>query len=327
MIERSPSLTDLAIICTRNRTNELNLCVQHLSYSRLLPKIWVIDSSDMKEFSINSEFLKAYSFVEHFECAAGLTVQRNFALDRLKNFRDSFRRVHFLDDDSYVSDKYIEEMSLALELPFVIGATGFDQNNVANHRSIFRQVFKMKASKPGGISKAGVARQFDVESKHISDISWLSGCSMSFNIENIIGNRFDTRLKGYSLAEDLWFSFNLSRVGRLVHIPTATYKHLKSPNNRIDISSLNICEKLHRLYFISAYNEFFSKRAFYVSILGELILDFYKLIRFDNQTSFLMSKIKSNISFIRELFTKNSDLQCNCKIKLSYLQESNFFQI
>ena len=57
------------------------------------------------------------------------------------------------------------------------------------------------------------------------EVELLSGCNMSYRREVLEALRFDERLDGYALGEDLQFSYRVSRRWKLVLTPHACLDH------------------------------------------------------------------------------------------------------
>jgi hypothetical protein len=96
---------------------------------------------------------------------------------------------------------------------------------------------------------------------------------MSYRTAHIEGRRFDDRLEGYSLGEDLYFSFSLSHDHPLAIAPDARVVHHTSPANRLSRTRLAPV-KISLLHRFVRENHAHGLRtaAFWWSVLGDAVL-------------------------------------------------------
>jgi GT2 family glycosyltransferase len=64
------------------------------------------------------------------------------------------------------------------------------------------------------------------------EVEFLSGCNMAYRREVVDTLRFDERLTGYALGEDLQFSYRVSRRWKLVLTPEARLDHRQAGGGR-----------------------------------------------------------------------------------------------
>jgi len=195
-------------------------------------KVLVVDSSDSRDTADLSDEYRTggrLPFLEYVHSAAGLTLQRNVALEML---REDFDVVHFIDDDVELEPEYIEELMKAFEMePSLVGAGGLIKGGNRKRATLFARIGGRDSIHPGRVLSTGFnigahETPFDV------DVDWLPGCSMSFRLALISGLAFDERRVGYAIGEDADFGLRASARGILRHLHAARLHHHQSPVNR-----------------------------------------------------------------------------------------------
>jgi len=160
----------------------------------------------------------------------GLCRQRNHALDLLRNRADV---VLFLDDDFVAAPDYIAQLEkLFVDHPDVVGATG---------------LLIADGVRKGGYSLADaltlIEEEADTMDSGISERQSLYGCNMALRLSHANGLRFDEALPLYGWQEDVDFTTQLARRGRLVCSGLITGVHLgtksgRSPGRRLGYSQI-----------------------------------------------------------------------------------------
>jgi hypothetical protein len=105
--------------------------------------------------------------------------------------------------------------------------------NAGKLSQIYRYVFLLDSKQKGVILSSGV--NIPVKASPSSNIivktEWLIGCAL-WDFRKIKNLRFDNRLSGQSLGEDVLFSLNASRLGPLFVDPSVHLEHLESEKER-----------------------------------------------------------------------------------------------
>jgi len=201
-------------------------------------QIIIVDASDDKGLATLS-FAKEYSDELRIEVKVssirGIPIQRNLGLSGNQN-----AIVHFLDDDIELSNHYFEHIELAFKsIPNVVGVCGLITNTRKEIPSFVSRFFLL-TPKPGEISRAGHnawMTKEDVRSD-FQFLEWLTGPCMSYNFDLLKGIRFDERFPGYSLGEDMRFSYECSKFGNLVIARNATLQHFEMNTEKSRLSDL-----------------------------------------------------------------------------------------
>jgi hypothetical protein len=162
--------------------------------------------------------------------ARGLCRQRNHALDLLHKRADV---VLFLDDDFVAAPDYIAQLErLFDEHTDVVGATG---------------LLIADGVRKGGYSLADalalIEREAPTMDTGISERLSLYGCNMALRLSHAEGLRFDEALPLYGWQEDVDFTTQLARRGRLICSGLITGVHLgtksgRSPGRRLGYSQI-----------------------------------------------------------------------------------------
>lgn len=226
-------MKDALVICTRNRSSDIERCLGSLLKQRRMPtRVLIVDSSDGSEtFDISENYRneRGLTFLEYTHTSAGLTLQRNVALRMLSG---NFDVVHFIDDDVELEPEYIEELMAAFEKDqSLVGAGGLILGGNRKRARLFARIGGRDSLTPGTVLSTGFnigahETPFDV------DVDWLPGCSMSFRLTMIDGLTFDERRVGYAIGEDADFGLRAKARGRLRHVHLARLHHHQSPVNR-----------------------------------------------------------------------------------------------
>lgn len=226
-------MRDVLVICTRNRQSDMKRCFESLLNQKRMPsELYVVDSSDSGETAdLCAEYANRGELppLKYIHTAPGLTLQRNVAL---KDVRERFDIVHFIDDDVELEPEYLEELAKAFDVDSaLVGAGGLIKGGNRKKATLFARLGGRDSVHPGRVLATGFnigahETPFDV------DVDWLPGCSMSFRLARIDGLEFDERRVGYAIGEDADFGLRASARGTLRHVHTAKLHHHQSPINR-----------------------------------------------------------------------------------------------
>ncbi|RMF60317.1 MAG: hypothetical protein D6746_07025, partial [Bacteroidetes bacterium] len=209
-----------------------------------------------------------------FPGTPSLARQRNVALDALP---DTLDIVHFLDDDVTVHPGYFRALHAVFEDdPSVGGAGGriLQAGTDPERRGLWwRRLFLLDHPAPGRVLCSGAttpAQALPLTTR--TPVEWLSGCSCAFRRSLLAWHRFDPALEGYSLDEDLDFSYRIGRTARLVVEPAAVLTHHVTPGGRGDASRLAHDAIVHRYWFLEKnLRSPWRRPAFWWSVLGRLL--------------------------------------------------------
>jgi GT2 family glycosyltransferase len=209
------------IIPTKNRADDLLRTLESLARQTHQPdEIIVVDQSSTPPFHSKTVPLSMnYIYDPHI---SGLTEARNLAMDRATG-----DVLLFLDDDVLLEPQYVEEILLAYS-PDVTGVSGIITNY--NLPSLSRRLFE-KVFVRGTFHDDRQAIYWYANNLRLSGpqrVNQFTGAVMSFRAASIRGLRFDTKLTGGCLAEDIDFCARLPRGTVLVIAPKARLFHERS---------------------------------------------------------------------------------------------------
>jgi GT2 family glycosyltransferase len=271
------SLRGVAAICTKNRPLEIAESVTAVHRVSPGTVAMVIDASE----STASEEVCARLAEEtpglkvdyHRAIEPGTARQRNQAVEICRE--QGIDVIHFLDDDTEVLDGYFEaiEGRFARE-PELMGIGGIILNQPPLTYPRIKRFFQL-AGRPGQVLRSGrnSLGQYP-DAKADDKLDWLVGCSMSFRMSAFEdGLRFDGRLKGYSLGEDLDLSFRLSREHPIAVEPAATcYHHMTSTGRHPMRSHAHDRTVFTHRWVIEQKKLGLSMPLFWWSVLGDCLL-------------------------------------------------------
>jgi GT2 family glycosyltransferase len=271
---RPPAARGLVVICTRNRPDDLAKALTAVdAVSPDLP-VLVADSSDEARAADVRHVVDVHDRVTLLTCTPGLARQRNQALAWLRDHRPDVAFVHFIDDDTEVLPGYFDAIADEFDRrPEVAGVGGVVLNHPRPRHVWAKRVFGLYGTVPGRVLPSGRVTIGHYEGAEAVDPVWLPGCAMSYRTAYVEGRRFDDRLEGYSLGEDMYFSFALSHDHPLAIAPEARVLHHFSPANRSSRTSLAPV-KIALLHRFVRENRAHGMRvsAFWWAVVGDLVL-------------------------------------------------------
>jgi len=274
-----------AIIPTRNRRDDLLVCLASLSRQSCLPaEIIIVDSSTNlagDEAEVYGIAAAPVSLRYIRARRAGVASQRNQGLDLVGE--DSVY-VLFLDDDVVLEPDYCAEMIALLDdKPTAAGVGGWIVNPQAPpfERTLywFLRLFLIYGNQPGQVLSSGfntplfVGRRSDVFRAEC-----LEGGNMCLRRDHLRDLQFDSRYErfaGYAYGEDLDFTYALGRRGELWVTPQARMHHNVSPAARMHEHRFGICQVVNRALFVRKHfgNSLYHLTCFVWSMLGIMLLN------------------------------------------------------
>jgi glycosyltransferase involved in cell wall biosynthesis len=227
------------VICTKDRHAILGDCLASLARQTRLPEeVLIVDASATPAEAQVETFRRAVGercSTRLLRAEPGLTRQRNRGIDAT-----SGSIVLFLDDDVVLEPDYVAEILAVYErdIEHAVGGVGGaivpdpTPPQSAFHRA-FSGFFLLPSYGTGRVKRSGHPAFLFNPSKE-TRVDFLAGCDMSYRREAIGGERFDERLTGYALGEDLEFSYRISRRRHLTLTPRARLDHREVGGGRPD---------------------------------------------------------------------------------------------
>ena len=249
------------IIPTRNRKISLLQVLDSLDEQTYTPNLVIIIDSSDEELDIDSHFypnLEIKLISTNIKSAA---VQRNIGLDELRG-EEGF--VAFLDDDTFPSKLYLEQLYNRIEDLNCVGVSGVTQNKFVSScdgRSrgipgIFRKLFMLDSAKDGMLLRSGIGIPVRNFSNELVKVSWLISCSI-WNLSKIRDLRFEKDFIGQSLGEDVIFSYRASKIGDLYVDSRVKLRHDESEigrPNEIELQSMWVTNRFRLIQIMGSTN-------------------------------------------------------------------------
>ena len=272
----APPTRSMVVICTRNRPGELEKALADVRGNSATLEVLVADSSEPQQKIDVRRVVSQTTKCQLLDCTPGLARQRNQALDWIRSHRDDVQIVHFIDDDTEPEPGYFAAVERTFAMDRGLGGVGGVVVNQPFPRfQIAKYVFALYSRRPGVVLRSGRSTIGHYEGHEAVHAEWLPGCAMSYRLEAIGAVAFDDRLEGYSLGEDLYFSYALGRTHRLTIAKEARVVHHLSPVNRHSAERISR-ERIELLHRFVRENRDCGLRlsAFWWSVVGEAILHF-----------------------------------------------------
>ncbi len=273
MGDGSPTRSIVAI-CTRNRPGELARAIADVRAASPSLEVLVADSSEPDQKDAVRRVVADATSVSILDCTPGLARQRNQALDWIRAQRPDTRIVHFIDDDTEPEPDYFAAVERAFAAdPRLGGVGGVVVNQPFPRFQLAKYVFALYSRRPGVVLRSGRSTIGHYVGHEATHAEWLPGCAMSYRLDLIGPLTFDGRLEGYSLGEDLYFSYALGRSHRLTIAKDARVVHHLSPVNRHSAERISR-ERIELLHRFVRENRDRGLRlsAFWWSVVGEAVL-------------------------------------------------------
>ena len=260
------------IIPTKDRPKSLKNLIESIEgLISKLNEIIIIDSSNKENLEFTKKFVSKFNNVKLIKSAPSISEQRNLGIENC-NMENKF--LMFCDDDIVFEKDSINIMSDFIHSNQNYLGYGF--NLIEDYKeSFFDNLKKHKFLEKIGLynSKPGVVCENGWHTKNCNlgenlETNWLSTQACIYRSSVFKDSKFDTTLGKYSYLEDLFFSYNVFKKGKLYICSKAKYNH-KNSINRTNFS-FGVQEVINRHKFVKMNN--FNIKKFYLSMLIKTIL-------------------------------------------------------
>jgi len=270
-------LTSSVIICTRNRRDDLIVCLQSIAIQTVRPtQLIIVDSSDTPVKTdasvalICAQMQRNNTQVITLHTAPGLPFQRNKGIAQAQA-----DIVYFFDDDVQLESTYLGLMNATFaRYPDFLGGMGCVKNIFPRPKAkyrLFRTLFLLSQDYASGSFTWSGMPTHVFGSDHWQSVEVLSGCCMAYRRRVFTKHLFDEHLGGYAYMEDCDFSARVSSDGPLFFNPEAGLFHFHSPVSR-DAVVKNKAMLIHNYSYLFFKNFYPKNRlkiiAYAWSILG-----------------------------------------------------------
>lgn len=219
----------LIVIPTRNRIKELTNTLKFLESNKFFfKKIVIVDSSNLEiKDQIKKKVKKYRANIEVVNSEPSTCIQRNVGF----NFIKKSKYIMFLDDDNiFYSDAFYKMQNFLNNNKDFVGVAF---NQIYKERKNILDFFKKNyitnkigiySLDNGGFSGSGWQSRF-VNFKNDKIVQWLPTRAVIYRCSEIKKSRFDKKLGVYGYLEDLDFSLQLKKRGKLMVCSDAKYTH------------------------------------------------------------------------------------------------------
>lgn len=212
------------VIPTLGRIDSLAKTLESLGMCDPLPKetIVVDGDPDRSAEEVVNKLSTSISGLRYLHSKPGLTQQRNRALEEVTG-----DATVFVDDDVQVPRDVFARLADHLSDTSIVGLAARivepSSNAVGGKESAIRALLPGGGSE-GTFTRFGYPRRITHPDRSM-DVEIMQGCFMVARTSEARQVGFDERLTGYALAEDEDFAFRLSRLGRILYVPSIVVHH------------------------------------------------------------------------------------------------------
>ena len=171
----------------------------------------------------------------------GTSLQRNIGLDLLAPQLEDDDLVFFFDDDVLLEPDFVAECVRCMALPHrppvgCVLATFTQEPRPRGWQQSWFRIFRMTHQVPGDSAHLGAAGavQWLMEPSTEVPVPVASGGRTCYRWAAIAHERLDEFLPGYTLNEDVEYSFRVARRWTILHSPAVRLFHKRSPAGRVD---------------------------------------------------------------------------------------------
>lgn len=287
------------VIPTRNRPNFLKKTLNNLSKNEFFfNEIIIVDSSDNDYLFKKRNLPKIRKKIKFYKSLPSISLQRNLGFQKANL---SSKYIMFLDDDVNFKKDAFKKMYNFLSRNRHYSGIGF--NLIINKKFTFDilkknklfQLLKVYDKNAGVVTRSGWHTKAINLKKNI-EVEWLPTQAVIYKKIKIKNIKFENSFGKYSYLEDLDFSYQVNKVGKLVINHEAKY----SSNNEVKRSYFlfGVKEVVNRYIFVKK-----NKLNIFNFNIG-LFLMFVKnlIFIFTNNYRFIIRLLGNIIGFILILF-------------------------
>ena len=260
----------LIVIPTRNRPNEIVNTINFLKLNKnFFSKIIIVDSSDIElKEKIKKSLLNYNLNIKLIDAQPSTCTQRNLGFSFIKD--EQF--IMFLDDDNIFYNDAFFQINDFLKKNIDFAGVAFNQ--ILKEKNSFSEKLKKNfitnklniyPSQKGGFSRSGWQSKF-INFEKDTVVEWLPTRAVIYKTEFTKNIRFDENLGIYGYLEDLDFSLELKKRGKLFVCGNAKYTHDKS----IDRSDFNFGKKEVRNRYYLVKKHHLNKFLFFITLLAKI---------------------------------------------------------
>lgn len=263
----------LIVIPTRNRPDEIKNTINFLNLNKnFFSRIIIVDASDIELKEKIKKLLLNYSLnIKLIDAEPSTCTQRNLGF----SFIEDEEFIMFLDDDNIFYNDALFQMNNFLKKNINFAGVAFNQilkekENFSEKlkKNFFTDKLSIYPSKKGGVSRSGWQSKF-INFENDEIVEWLPTRAVIYKTELIKNLKFDENLGIYGYLEDLDFSLELKKKGKLMVCKNAKYTH----NQSIDRSGFEFGKKevRNRYYLVQKHN--LNKYLFFITLFAKILIN------------------------------------------------------
>lgn len=297
------------IICTKDRPNDLQKCVESIIRQTILPEeLIIVDASKKNICHANQEncekILGAKIRFIYITSEPSTTKQRNIGVDSA-----SGDLIFFFDDDVILEHDY-HEKTLFVYRQKLNEKIGGVRGTIGNERAMslpkllllrFFMLTRQSVNEKSRFLRSG-HYVYISQPKEIISVECMPGGVCSYYRKVFNEFRFDEALNGYALKEDMELSYRVSRKYKLYQTPDAILYHYHSRTSRVNDETSAMLRVINSYYLFKKNipQTFVNKLCFFWSLSGIISTDFFRLLMSQNIGN-IKGTLKGTLKILRQI--------------------------
>jgi GT2 family glycosyltransferase len=278
MAEKKYSLKLLSIVIpTYNRAKDLEETLRELSaFINQIENVIIVDQSKNNQTKNLIKKIKNKKIKYIFSKIPSITIARNLGVE---NTSKNTELICFLDDDVTPGKNYFQEiLKVFNQQPEAKAVAGyFSPEKMGKFESFIRKIFLIRnLEKDRARILSAYGNTYPSNLSKVVNAEWLPGVNMVYKKEIFKKQKFDENLLGYTIAEDIDFSYRLFKnyPSSIFITPFAKIVHRASTVEREPTRRMAYVNQVDHFYFHfkNLNNNIFKNIKFGWSILGISLL-------------------------------------------------------
>ncbi len=257
--------TRAVLVPTMNRVDDMMEMVDTLLQQTVpVHLLCVVDAGDTPTLApkLREKLEPAGIELLYFQSIPGTSLQRNIGLDHLRDRLQDDDLVFFFDDDVLLEPDYVAETERCMALPHsppvgCVLATFTQEPRERGWQQAWFRAFRMTQQVDGDKARVGTAGAVWWLRQPSGDVvvPVASGGRTCYRWAAIRDERFDEFLPGYTLNEDVEYSFRIAKKWTILHSARVRLFHKRSPVGRIDYGDRVSRMIYSQFYFFNKHRE------------------------------------------------------------------------
>lgn len=312
MKQRSYTLKDISVVIpTYNRSKDILETLNSLGHFKELKEIIIVDQSTSEDTKELIKSLRNKKIKYLYSKIPSITRARNLGV---KNASEKSKIICFIDDDVTLGKNYFSEMLKIFNSNSDAKAAGAffhieDLSFLGKIENIIKKLFFIRYYENNARIISAYGNTYPSKLTKIITAQWLPGVNMAYNKEIFKEQEFDENLLGYTVAEDIDFSYRLfKKYPESIFItPFADIIHRASVVEREPTERMSYINQVDHFYFnFKNLNKSLKQKIiFFWSLFGISFLRTLNLVIKPSKTNYL--KLKYFFKSIKYCI-KNKDL-------------------